>query len=174
MPVLSMILSLFGLIAFIAASLLKGDEIKKNLFCVFTGSMLIGSSYLFTDLGLNGAVSSFIGGGQAITNYIFSAKKKPIPLWLVAVYVLLFLSINLAALNSPIGILALLASLCFVGCVSAKSGKVYRVWQTINSSLWIVYDFLSASYGPLVTHSVLLLFTLLGTFLNDRKAKNAL
>ena len=106
MQLISVILSLLGLIAFIVASLLKGDEIKKNLFFVFTGSMLMGTSYLFTGLGVNGAVSSFIGGGQAITNYFFNAKKKPIPVWLIVIYALMFLGMNLATLESPIGILA--------------------------------------------------------------------
>ena len=173
MELISVIISTLGLVAFIIAALLKGDEIKKNLFFVFTGSILVGSSYLFTSLGLNGAVSSYIGAAQAIINYFFSVKKKPIPVWLIVVYAAMFLGMNLAVLNSPIGILALLASFCFVGCVSAKNGKVYRIWQMINSLLWISYDLLSHSYGPLSTHSILLLFTLVGVFINDyKKAKN--
>lgn len=172
MQLISVILSMLGLAACVTASLLKGDEIKKNLFFVFTGNILVGASYLFTSLGINGAVSSFIGGGQAITSYFFSAKKKPLPVWLIAVYALLFLGINLATIESPIGILAILASLCFVGCVSAKSGKVYRFWQALNNVLWIGYDILTCSYGPLATHSILLAFTLLGSFINDRKTEN--
>ena len=35
-----------------------------------------------------------------------------------------------------------------------KTGKSYRVWQIINSLLWIGYDLLSNSYGPLITHFV--------------------
>lgn len=168
---ISTVLSLLGLAAFIAAALIKGEEIKKNLFFVFTGSMLVGTSYLFTSLGMNGAVSSFIGGAQAIVNYFFNAKKKPIPVWLIVVYALAFLLLNLAVLNSPVGILALLASLCFVGCISAKDGKGYRMWQIINSLLWICYDLLSKSYGPLTTHSVLFLFTVVGILINDLKGK---
>lgn len=172
MQLISVILSMLGLIACIIASLLKGDRIKKNLFFVFTGNVLVGASYLFTDLGINGAVSSFIGGGQAITSYFFSVKKKPLPVWLIVVYALLFLGVNLAALESPVGILAVLASLCFVGCVSAKNGKVFRFWQVLNNVLWIGYDILTCSYGPLATHCVLLAFTLLGAFINDRKKVN--
>ena len=169
MQLISVILSMLGLGACIIASLLKGDQIKKNLFFVFTGNMLVGASYLFTSMGINGAVSSFIGSGQAITSYFFSAKKKPLPAWLIVIYALLFLGVNLATIESPIGILAIFASLCFVGCVSAKNGKVYRFWQALNNVLWIGYDILTDSYGPLVTHSVLLAFTLLGSFINDRK-----
>ena len=78
---------------------------------------------------------------------------------------------NLAVLESAIGILALLASLCFVGCISAKNGKGYRFWQTINSLLWITYDILSKSHGPLITHGILFVFTIVGVLINDYKLK---
>jgi len=162
-------LSILGLLAFITAAVIKGEQIKKNLFFVFTGSILIGASYLFTPEGINGAVSSFIGGAQAIINYFFNSRGKRIPIWLVSVYVLLFFGINLAVLESATGILAVLASLCFVGSISAKNGKGYRIWQIVNSSLWICYDILSHSFGPLLTHSVLFSFTVVGMLINDRK-----
>lgn len=166
------ILSILGLTAFVIAAIIKGDEIKQNLFFVFTGSLFVGTSYLFTTTGINGAVSSYIGGAQAIINYFFKKKNKNIPIWLILIYVLLFLFINLAVINSPVGILALLASLCFVGSILAKNGKEYRVWQIINSMLWISYDLLSHSYGPLVTHLVLFCFTVVGMLVNDYKIKN--
>ncbi len=171
MQTVYIILSTLGLAAFVAAALIKGEEIKKNLFFVFTGSMLVGISYLFTPLGINGAVSSFVGGVQAITNYFFAAKKKSIPIWLVVIYAALFIGMNIAVLNSPIGVLALMASMCFVGSICVKTGKGYRLWQIANSLLWIGYDFLSSSYGPLVTHSVLFCFTVVGMLINDMKGK---
>lgn len=171
MQFIYLVLSALGLLAFVIAAIIKGEEIKKNLFFVFTGSVLVGASYLFTPLGINGAVSSFVGAAQTIINYAFNAKNKKIPLWLTLIYVLLFLCLNIAVLNSPVGILALLASLCFVGSICAKDGKGYRMWQIINSSLWISYDFLSRSYGPLVTHFVLFCFTVIGILINDCRKK---
>ena len=169
MQLVYVILSFLGLAAFVAAAIIKGEEIKKNLFFVFSGSMFGGVSYLFTSAGINGSVSSFIGGLQAIINYFFNRNNKKIPKWLILVYVLIFLVLNLAVIKSPIGLLALLASLCFVGSISAKNGKGYRLWQIVNSSLWISYDILSCSYGPLVTHSVLFGFTIIGMLINDYK-----
>ena len=166
------ILSFLGLSAFISAAVIKGEEIKKNLFFVFTGSMLVGISYLFTPAGINGSVSSFVGGFQAIINYFFNAKNKKVPKWLILIYALMFLALNLAVINSPVGLLALFASLCFVGSISSKTGKGYRVWQIVNSSLWISYDLLSRSYGPLFTHSVLFGFTLIGMLINDYRLKS--
>lgn len=163
----SMILSIVGLCAFIAAALIKGENIKQNLFFVFTGSILIGTSYLFADSGMNGVVSSYVGAVQTFINYFYNKKQKKIPVWLILAYVLAFLCMNLTVLESAIGILALLASLCFVGCISAKDGKGYRFWQIINSLLWISYDILSKSYGPLVTHGILFVFTIVGVLIND-------
>ena len=133
--------------------------------------MFVGVSYLFTSAGINGSVSSFIGGLQAIINYFFNSNNKKIPKWLILVYVLIFLALNLAVINSAVGLLALFASLCFVGSISAENGKGYRLWQIVNSSLWISYDILSCSYGPLVTHSVLFGFTVVGMLINDYKVK---
>jgi len=70
------ILSILGLAAFVIAAVIKGEEIKKNLFFVITGSLFVGISYLFTDTGINGAVSSFIGGAQAIVNFFSTAGIK--------------------------------------------------------------------------------------------------
>jgi len=164
-----LVMSTLGTVAFIVATVLKGEEIKKNLFFVITGSVLVGTSYLFTPTGINGAVSSYIGGVQAFINYFYNVKKKKIPVWLILFYVMLFVCMNLAVINSPIGILALCASLCFVGIISSKDGKGFRIWQLINSTLWICYDFLSHSYGPLVTHSVLFGFSVIGMLINDYK-----
>jgi hypothetical protein len=133
--------------------------------------MLVGISYLFTDGGINGAISSFLGGAQAIVNYFFSSRGKKLPKWLIIAYALMFVGLNLAVIESPIGLLALFASLCFVGSISAKNGKGYRFWQMINNLLWISYDFLTKSYGPLAIHSVLFGFILIGMLLNDYKIK---
>ena len=129
------------------------------------------TSYLFTAEGMNGAVSSYIGSIQALINLFYAQKEKKIPVWLLILYALSFIVANLAVLSDPVGYVALLATLCFVGCVSAKTGKGYRIWQTANNLLWILYDILSHSYGPLVTHTVLCLFTVAGILLNDGKGK---
>lgn len=175
MPELSFCLSILGLIVLIIASLIKGEKMKTTLLLVFSGNVLVALSYVFAIDGINGAVSSFIGATQAIVNYIFNAKKKPVPIWLIVIYALSFIVVNLAVLKSAVGILAIMATLCFVGCVLAKSGKVYRIWGATNCALWIIYDILTKSYAPLVTHSVLCSFTIIGILINDfkkNKAKN--
>ena len=168
---MSYLLSTLGLAVLIVASLIKGETIKKTLYLVLAGNLLVATSYLFTDNGVNGAISSYIGSIQALINIFFAKKNKKIPVWLLVVYALSFIVANFAVLSDSVGIVALLATLCFVGCVSSKTGTGYRLWQLANNLLWILYDILSASYGPLVTHSVLCLFTMAGILWNDLRKK---
>lgn len=163
----SFILSIAGLIPYILALLIKGKKINTTLLLNFSGSMLVTASYILAGSGINGAISSFVGGLQAIINYGFARKNKPIPFWLIGIYAAMYICANLAVLSAPIGILAIIASLTAVCCVSAKNGTQYRIWSNTNSVLWILYDILSKSYAPLITHSVLLFFGLAGMLINE-------
>ena len=170
---MSYILSSLGLAVLIIASLIKGETIKKTLYLVLAGNLLVATSYLFVDNGANAAISSYIGSIQALINIFYAQKGKKIPVWLLVIYALSFIVANFAVLSDTVGIIALLATLCFVGCVSSKTGKGYRIWQAANNLLWILYDILSKSYGPLVTHTVLCLFTVAGILWNDCRGKKS-
>ena len=150
---MSYILSGLGLAVLIVASLIKGETIKKTLYLVLAGNLLVATSYLFTDNGINGAVSSYIGSIQALINLFYAKKNKNIPVWLLVIYALSFIVANFAVLKDAVGVIALLATLCFVGCVSSKTGKGYRIWQAANNLLWILYDILS------YFHTMIFLFT---------------
>ncbi len=170
MEILSYILSLLGLASMITASLIKGEKMKKILFFVFCGNVLVATSYLVGGSGFNGAASCYIGGIQAIINYFFDSKNKPIPKWLVVIYALAFIVCNLVVGGfKPLVILAIVASLTFVMCIGQTSGAKYRFWTIINIGLWCLYDILSKSYSALITHIVLLVFTVVGMIVHDKK-----
>ncbi len=172
MQILSFILSTLGLISMITASLIKGKKMKTILFLVFCGNLLVAISYLVGGSGINGAASCFIGAAQTIINYFFESKGKPLPKWLVAIYVVAFIAVNLivAGLNA-LCVLAIVASLTFVMCIGQKSGARYRFWTIVNSVLWCSYDIFSKSFSALPTHVILLVFTVAGMIIHDRKEK---
>ena len=156
----------------ITASLIKGEKMKKTLFFVFCANALIATSYLVGGSGLNGAASCYIGAIQSIINYFFDSKNKPLPKWLIVIYCMAFIVCNLIVGGfNPLGILAIVASLTFVMCIGQSSGAKYRFWTLFNITLWGVYDILSESYSALITHIVLLVFTIVGMIVHDRKKK---
>lgn len=168
METISYILSIAGLIAMIISSLIKGKNMKMILFFVFLGNVLVATSYLFTQ-NLNGAVSCFIGGAQALINYFFDSKNKKLPVWLITLYAVAFLGANLAVFTEVVDVIAIIASLTFIMCVGQKNGARYRIWTIINMCLWCLYDVLKGAYGPLTTHVTLLVFTVAGMLIHDRK-----
>ena len=172
MDILSYVLSGVGLICMIVASLIKGERIKKILFLVFCGNFLTATSYLLGS-GINGAASCYLGAVQTIINYFFDSKNKPIPYWLNIIYAVSIIAVNVIAAGgiSPIGILAIIASLTFLFCIGQKNGKMYRFWTSVNMILWCTYDVLSGTWGPLCMHAVMLTFTVIGMIVHDFKAR---
>lgn len=167
---LSYVLSALGLLSMICASMIKGTKIKTILFLVFCGNILVATSYLVGGSGINGAAACYLGGLQTLINYFFSSKNKPLPRWLVAIYVVSIIALNIwvAGGISPLGLLVIIASLTFVMCIGQHSGAKYRFWTLVNMSLWCIYDILSGSYNVLVTHVPQLAFVIIGILIHDR------
>lgn len=173
MTVLAYILSGLGLLCMILASLIKGEKIKKILFFVFCGNFLTATSYLFTD-GINGAAACYLGALMSIINYFFDSKGKKIPMWLNAIYAVLIIVVNIAVAGevTGLGILVIVASLTFIMCVGQENGAKYRFWTIVNMLLWCSYDLIIKGYPQLALHVSLLLFTVAGMIIHDRKNKN--
>jgi len=156
----------------ISASLTKGQNMKLILFFVFCGNVLVATSYLIDGSGINGAAACYLGGVQSIINYFFQSKNKPLPKWLIAIYALAIIVLNIAVSGlSPLGVLVIIASLTFIMCIGQTNGTKYRFWTIVNMVLWCTYDILSKSYSALITHIALLSFTIIGMIVHDRKNK---
>lgn len=168
MPTFAYILSLLGLVCMVTASLVKGNRMTAILIFVCLGNALVATAYVL-DGAVNGAISCYIGAAQTLINSLFERRGKTLPIWLIVLYAAAFIGCNLAAGFSPLGLLAIVASLTFILCIGQKSGARYRFWTVVNMLLWCTYDVLSASYGALITHTVLLTFTVVGMIVHDRK-----
>ncbi len=172
MNLVSYVLSLLGLFSMIAASLVKGQNMKKILFFVFCGNFLVATSYLIGESGINGAAACYLGSVQSIINYFFQSRGKPLPKWLITIYAVAIIALNIAVSGlSPLGILVIIASLTFIMCIGQTNGSKYRFWTIVNMILWCTYDVLSKSYSALITHVALFAFTVIGMIIHDRKKK---
>ncbi len=171
MEILAFILSTIGTVCICTPPLFKGKNMKLILLFVFSANILIATSYLLTG-AFNGAASCFVGGAQAIINFFFDKKEKKLPVWLIVIYALAFIIVNLFAFSVPTDLIAMIASLTFIMCIGQKTGTKYRVWTFINTALWLVYDVINFAWGPVLTHSILLTTVISGIVIHDIK-KNA-
>lgn len=169
MQTLSYILSITSLVSIIISFLTKGEKMKHILFFLFLGNFLLGTSYVVGGDSINGAVSNYLGSIIAIINYFFLSKKKPIPKWLVAIYALTFITLNICIsgkISVPV-IFIILASLSYIAGIIQSSGIRFRFCSISNSLFNCLYDIVVFSYSALITHSVLLLFAILGLLFVD-------
>ncbi len=171
MDILAYVLSLLGLLSMILASLTKGEKMKRILLLVFLGNALVATSYLVGGSGINGAAACYVGAIQTLINYFFDSKGKPLPKWLIALYALAFIVVNIwvAGGITALGLLVIVASLTFIMCIGQKSGAKYRFWTIVNMLLWCLYDVLSGSFAVLLTHVPQLVFAVVGMMIHDRK-----
>lgn len=171
METLAFVLSTLGTISICIPPLLKGKNMRLILLLVFFANAFVGTSYALTG-ALGGAATCGVGALQTIINYFFERKEKSIPKWLIVIYALTFSAVNLLVFRHVTDIIALLAALMFVMGISVKNGKKYRLWTLINTALWILYDLVTLSFGPLSTHSIQLATILFGMIMHDRKKDN--
>ena len=170
MDTAAVILSVIGTICICASSLMKGKDMRIILVFVFLANVFVGSSYVLTG-ATNGMVSCGLGAVTSIINYCFERKNKALPMWLVIVYAVAFVTVNLFTFTSIASIFALLACLAFVMGVVQKSGKQYRIWTLTNAIFWLIYDITSLSYGPIITHVFQSSVAVFGMVVHDRKKK---
>lgn len=168
MKILAFVLSTLGTISICIPPLLKGKNMKLILPLVFLANVFICASYAIAG-AFNGAATCAVGAMQTIINYFFERKEKPIPKWLIAIYALSFTAANLLVFSQIADIIALLAAIMFVMGISVKDGKRYRLCALINTVLWVIYDFVTLSFGPLSTHSIQLATIIFGMVVHDRK-----
>ena len=148
-----------------------GKKMKTILTLNFTGNFLVGSSYLMVGQ-LSGAAICYFACVQVFINYIFDLKGKKVPLWLIVVYAVIFLAINLVTFAYWYDVFALVASMLFVFSVAQSNAKYYRLLYFANSTIWIFYDFLAKAYGNLATHIILFFATIISIVVRDRKAQS--
>ena len=166
------ILSILGTICICTSSLIKGKNMKLILLFVFLANALVATSYLLTH-DYNGAGSCFVGAAQSIVSYFFDRKNKKIPLWLVGIYALSFIAVNMLVFAELLDLIAMLASLCFVLSIVQKNGRNYRLTTLICTLLWLTYDIVKLSTGPMITHGIQLVTVISGIVIHDIKKKEA-
>jgi len=125
----------------------------------FGANLLVGISYLLVS-GFSGAVICFVACVQVVINYFFVVRGRETSELIIFISIILFVFLNVITFKVWYDVLTLMAAIFFVLSVSQSKVKSYRVLYFLNSTVWVIYDFLAGAYGNLITHIVLLIATL--------------
>ncbi len=166
-------LNFAGLACMITSSLLKGKNMKLILLFVCLGNATVSIGYLLNGAWAGG-IACGLGAVTSLINAIFQSKGKAIPKWLIATYAIAYALPQIYIFIQDTSVwqtlIALVASVSFTLCIGAENGKGYRIFTIVNMVLWCLYDALLPAYETLLfTHLPLLVFTLIGMFIYDRK-----
>lgn len=165
---LPIVLSAIATVCGCVPPIIKGKNMKLILLVVFLNNLLVAISYILTK-DASGAAICFVGAATSIVNYFFDSKGKRLPVWLLIIYALAFVAVNLTTFKQAADILTLLAALAFVMAVSQKSGKRYRLWALANAGLWLIFDLIVWAEGPIIAHLAQFAIIIIGMVAYDRK-----
>lgn len=170
METLAFILSTVGFIAAVTPNLLKGKNLKLILVFLVCANILYAGSYLAEGKGINGSAAGFLGAAIAGINYLFESKGNPIPKWLIGIYFLVAIALQLLVAEfSWLTVIIIGAFVAFLMGVLQSNGKMYRIWALLNILLWVLYDILTQSDAILPYHCIQTVSVLMGMLLHDRK-----
>ena len=173
LTVIASALNFIGLACMITSSLLKGKNMKLILLFVCFGNATVSAAYLITG-AYAGGIACGIGAVTTLINAVIQIKGKTIPKWLIYTYAVIYAlpQVYIFIVDPTVWqtLIALVASVSFTLCIGAENGKGYRIFTIVNMLLWCSYDALVPAYSTLFfTHLPLLLFTLAGMVIYDRK-----
>lgn len=174
MDTLSFLLCTLGLVCVIAAGLVKGSRMTAILILLVCGNLLYAFGYLAGGSGIGGSAACFLGAAIAFVKYFFDIRKKPLPVWIMAAYLIVFSALNiyLGGIGLPT-VLMIICALAFLLSVIQPNGARFRLWSILNSVTWCIYDPVTGSFGALPAHILQLGFFLIGVFWHDLPHKNA-
>lgn len=143
-------------------------KMKTVLLISLGVNLLFGLSYLLVG-SYSGCITCATACVQLIINYTYNVRCKRLPWWLIAIYCLSFVMVNLFAFEHWYDVLAILASVSFALSISQTRTFVYRLLALLKYLLWVSYDLASASYGPLFSHIMLSVLFIYCIWLRGRK-----
>ncbi len=160
---------------FTTATAIIGMQCKSMRYVII--SQLVVNVLLGLQYALEGAWGAAISVPFAIAlsmiSLIYNLKERRIPLLIVGAFLAVFGFIIFYGYTGAADILAFAALCSCVFSITAKCSAAARVFTLFNCLFWLVYDVFRAPTA-ILTHSVVLVFTLIGVIRLDRELYKSL
>ncbi len=135
-------------------------------------NLLVALSYILAG-GISGSYICLVACVQTAVCYLYTRREKPVPKACTAAFILCYIAVSVYTYAGPADILPCICAIAFALSVSEKNAAGYRVFITVNTSLWIVYDILIGAWGMLLMHGILLFSLAVAILRQDRRPKPA-
>ena len=144
----------------------------KNMNVILI-TQIISNSLLMSQYIIEGGFSAggvvIVAIVQTVISFVLTRKGIDFPVWLTAIFMVAFLVVTVIYYKGPLDILTCVAVWCFALAIIQKNSRICRAFSVANVTLWLIYDFGSASYSAAVTHIVVIAFLIVGICRLDLK-----
>ena len=147
--------------------MMQFKSMKKILAGQIVANLLTASTYFLLG-GISGAGICFIAILQSVVMFFYSIKQTAPHKWVIALFIVLYISCSVFYYKSPVDILSALAAVCFAISVVQVKPCFSRLWYLFNPLLWMAYDLLipEKAYVNFVMHTVLFCSTFIAILRN--------
>ncbi len=125
-----------------------------------TSNLLLAMTYWFAG-GSSGAWICYAAVVQTIIAYCYARKEKEVPRWQTFAFLALYIVIAALTYTRKVDLIPAVASLTYALAVVQTKPFGCRIFHSVNSALWIVYDIVVGAYTMVLTHGVILISLLI-------------
>lgn len=163
---------IFGILGIIFSVLSMQMKTKKNimimLLCLNLASAL---NFLFLN-SISGSLICFFAVLETFINYLFDSKDKPVPIYIICIYVIVNIGLGLSSYHSPLDILPIVCALLYCLTICTKKESNIRKIMFGNQSIWLVYDLIVKAYMFSISNVLTLISIVISYFRYDYKKGN--
>ena len=120
----------------------KRKSILVALFCL---SIFAALNMIFLG-SWSATYITFFGVLEMLINYLFERKKKEIPKFVVAIYIMCNIALGVLTFEKALDVIPIVAAIVFCFTLLAKKEQNMRMLMFANQSLWLIFDVSVGAY----------------------------
>lgn len=166
------IAQIFGIIGIIFSVLSMQMKTKKNIMIMLLGLNLASAlNFLFLN-SFSGSLICFFAVLETFINYLFDSKNKKVPIYVIAVYVIINLALGFSTYKTLLDLIPIACALLFCATVCTKKESTIRKLMFANQSLWLAYDIIVKAYMFSISNILTLISIIISYYRFDYRKKS--
>ncbi|MBQ7202051.1 YgjV family protein [Candidatus Saccharibacteria bacterium] len=163
------IAQIFGVLGVIASVCSMQFKKRRQIFIALLLLNLF-SALNFVFLGtFSSAYVCFFAVAEMLINHLFERKNKPVPKWVVGIYIIVNILLGAIAFTGPLDVIPIVCALIFCATLLTKNEQNIRKLMLLNQALWLVYDLTVGAYFFAVSNVLTIISTAIALYRFSKK-----
>lgn len=165
--VIAQIFGILGIVASVASMQFKN---RKHIFLALLLLNLF-STLNFVFLGtFASAYICFFAILEMLINHLFERKNKPVPIYIIAIYVVINIALGILNFTGLLDIIPILCALIFCATLLTKKEQNIRKLMIGNQTLWLGFDLAVGAYMFSISNVLTIISTAIALYRYGKKS----